>query len=279
MNILSFDVEEWFQVSGLQGAISRHNWENLPSRVEASMSKILDMLDRHEVKATFFCLGWVAERHPDMIRRIVERGHEIACHGYDHKLIYHMTTPEFAEDIRRTADVLESITGQKVRGFRAPSFSMSAKDTDKFEALADLGITYDSSLFPMKHFRYGEATSVPLAPFDITDNGRVLVREFPMSIVKVMGKRMPAAGGGYFRLFPMFLLMRNIKIVEAEGRPAIVYLHPWEFDPHQPRISGASWGDTFRHYVNLDKTETKLEQILKAFSFGPFRDYPDKRAR
>jgi len=272
-NILSFDIEEYFQVSGLEKAVSRSSWDNFSSRVEHSTHKILEILDRYNVKATFFILGWVAERHPKLIEEIAKQGHEIASHGFDHELVYNMTPGQFAANLKQTNDLLESITGQKVYGYRAPSFSLTIDDIEKFEILAELGFKYDSSLFPMKHFRYGRAQSIPLGPFEIKKSDQSIIKEFPISVIKFLGKCIPAGGGGYFRLYPDIILKRNFNKIQGEGRPAIVYLHPWEFDPDQPRISGAGYGNTFRHYLNLDKTQSRLEMILKEFEFGSFREF------
>jgi polysaccharide deacetylase family protein (PEP-CTERM system associated) len=272
-NILSFDIEEHFQVSGLAAAIKREDWDKFPSRVEANTVKILEILGRHDVKATFFVLGWIAQRFPQLIRRIAQDGHEIACHGLEHRLIYNMSLDEFRADVKSSLEIIENIIGSKILGFRAPSFSLSVNDIEKFEILAELGIAYDSSLFPMKHFRYGDATGIPLGPFDIKNGDRVLLREFPMTVVKFMGRRIPAGGGGYFRLYPDFLIRHNFRKVNAEGRPAIIYLHPWEFDPDQPRVSGAGRGNTFRHYYGLNKTENKLDKVLVSFRFGTFREF------
>jgi polysaccharide deacetylase family protein (PEP-CTERM system associated) len=269
-NILSFDIEEHFQVSGLASAIKRSDWDNHSSRVEKNTDTILAILDKHQVKATFFILGWIAQRHQEMVKKIVVAGHEIASHGYEHKLIYDMTPDEFAADVKQSIKIIEDISGVKVRGFRAPSFSLSSNDIEKFQILADLGLAYDSSLFPMKHFRYGDATTVPLAPFAIKNKGKAIIKEYPMTVVNFMGRRIPAGGGGYFRLYPDFFTNRNFKKVNAEGRPVVVYLHPWEFDPDQPRIKGAGFGNTFRHYYNLEKTVDKLDKLLANFRFGPF---------
>jgi polysaccharide deacetylase family protein (PEP-CTERM system associated) len=272
-NILSFDIEEHFQVSGLASAISRNDWDRHLSRVEKNTDTILALLERHQVKATFFILGWIAERHQSMLKRISSAGHEIASHGYDHKLVYEMTLDEFAADVKKSLDIIEGVIGIKVKGFRAPSFSLSAEDFDKFKILAEMGIVYDSSLFPMKHFRYGDATSIPLAPFDIVDKGKAIIKEYPMTVVDFWGRRIPAGGGGYFRLYPDFLINRNFRKVNAENRPVIVYLHPWEFDPEQPRVKGAGFGNTFRHYYNLKNTAGKLDNLLNSFKFGPFIDW------
>jgi polysaccharide deacetylase family protein (PEP-CTERM system associated) len=276
-NILSFDVEEHFQVSGLESAVKRSDWDKLPSRVESSTRKVLDLLARRQVKATFFILGWIAERFPDLVKSIYEKGHEIACHGQDHRLINTMTTEEFTADVKQAKDRLEAIISSQVYGYRAPSFSLAAADMDRFEALADMGFTYDSSLFPIKHFRYGEARSVPLGPFDIKQGERLVIKEFPMSVVDLFGRTIPAGGGGYFRLYPMFLLRRNFNRIIRSGRPVIIYLHPWEFDPDQPRIHGAERGNTFRHYHNLHKTESKLDNILQRYDFCSFRDYLEQK--
>jgi polysaccharide deacetylase family protein (PEP-CTERM system associated) len=272
-NILSFDIEEHFQVSGLASAISRNDWDRHLSRVEKNTDTILTLLERHQVKATFFILGWIAERHQSMLKRISSAGHEIASHGYDHKLVYEMTLDEFAADVKKSLDIIEGVIGIKVKGFRAPSFSLSAENFDKFKILAEMGIVYDSSLFPMKHFRYGDATSIPLAPFDIVDKGKAIIKEYPMTVVDFWGRRIPAGGGGYFRLYPDFLINRNFRKVNAENRPVIVYLHPWEFDPEQPRVKGAGFGNTFRHYYNLKNTAGKLDNLLNSFKFGPFIDW------
>ncbi|MCP4580282.1 MAG: DUF3473 domain-containing protein [candidate division Zixibacteria bacterium] len=272
-NILSFDIEEHFQVSGLAAAISRDQWDSFPSRVEKNTHKVLNILNRYKVKASFFILGWIAERHPGLVKAIAEEGHEIASHGYDHKLAYDITTEQFSTDLKRTNDILEDITGEKIIGYRAPSFSLASDDSEKFGILVDLGFRYDSSLFPMKHFRYGDAQSVPVSPFDIKVDSQTSIKEFPVTVVDFLGRRIPAGGGGYFRFYPDFFIKRNLKKVAAEGRPTIIYLHPWEFDPDQPRVSGAGFGNTFRHYVNLGKTMGKLDNVLREFEFGPFKDF------
>jgi len=272
-NILSFDIEEHFQVSGLAAAVDRKTWDNQPSRVEQNTLGLLDLLARANVKATFFVLGWIAERHPKLIQVIAEEKHEIASHGYDHTLVYDMTLEQFRQDNRRTLELLRAITGDEIEGYRAPSFSLAADDIEKFKILSEQGFNYDSSLFPMKHFRYGEASAVPVGPYSIRQGEKVLLREFPMTVVNLMGRRIPAGGGGYFRLYPDFLLNRNFENVNAEGRPIIIYLHPWEFDPEQPRLRGAGFGNTFRHYYNLKSTRKKLERVLRRFEFGPFRDF------
>lgn len=272
-NILSFDIEEHFQVSGLAAAVNRNEWDSHNSRVEQSTQTILELLKRFNVKATFFILGWIAKRHPKLVEQIAGDGHEIASHGYDHKLIYDMTDDQFHEELDKTSELLESLSGQKIIGHRAPSFSLGINDIDKFKILAELGFKYDSSLFPMKHFRYADSVNSPLAPFDIKDGEKVILKEFPMTVVEYFGKRIPAAGGGYFRLFPDFFINMNIKKVIADNRPVIVYLHPWEFDPTQPRLQGAGFGNTFRHYVNLEKTYFKLEKIISKYEFTSFRDF------
>jgi len=272
-NILSFDIEEHFQVSGLASAVSPDSWDKHPSRVEGNTHKILDLLERYKVKATFFILGWIAERYPELIEDIAKAGHEIASHGYNHELIYNMDSEALRQNLKLTNQILEPLAGQKIIGHRAPSFSIGLKDINIFEILSELGFTYDSSLFPVKRARYGDAQDSPLEPFDIKSGERLLLKEFPLTVVDFLGKRIPAAGGGYFRLYPNWLIKRNFRKAIADKRPVIVYLHPWEFDPDQPRIKGAGRGNTFRHYINLDKTYGKLEKILDEFEFVSFREY------
>ena len=272
-NILSFDIEEHFQVSGLEAAVKREDWERHSSRVENNTRKVLDILSRHNVRATFFVLGWIGRKFPKLIKDIFALGHEIASHGFDHQLVYRMTADQFKGDVLISLEILQNITGEKIIGFRAPSFSLAADDLVKFQALAELGIKYDSSLFPMKHFRYADAAGVPTYPHEIRIGSQTILREFPMTVVGFLGRRIPAGGGGYFRLYPDFFIRRNFLKVNSENRPVVIYLHPWEFDPDQPRIKGAGIGNTFRHYHNLHKTAGKLEKSLKEFKFGPFRDH------
>jgi polysaccharide deacetylase family protein (PEP-CTERM system associated) len=272
-NILSFDIEEYFQVSGLEQAVARTGWDKHQSRVEYGANIVLDILAKHDTKATFFILGWIAERHAGLIKTIASQGHEIANHGYDHKLLHEMSDEEFRGDIIKTNSLLENIAGQSIIGYRAPSFSLSSNDLARFEILSQLGFKYDSSLFPVKHFRYGKAVNIDLAPHDISRNNRILLKEFPMTVVDYFGRRIPAGGGGYFRLYPDFFLRMNFRKVNRQKRPVIIYLHPWEFDPDQPRLSGAGFGNTFRHYYNLRGTKSKLESILREFKFVPFRDF------
>jgi len=269
-NILSFDIEEYFQVSGLERAVGRQNWSNFPPRVYKSTQVILEILARRNTKATFFFLGCVADSNRPLVKEVAAAGHEIACHGWDHRLLYLMSDREFKVDVENTKKLLEDISGKAVVGYRAPSFSLNADDAAKFEILASLGFKYDSSLFPMKHFRYGKAEAVPRAPFDVVLKNSAVIREYPMTVVNFLGRAIPAGGGGYLRFYPGFLIKRNFRKVNAEGRPVIIYLHPWEFDPEQPRIKGAGFGNTFRHYFNLKSTAGKLEMILDNFACGPF---------
>ncbi len=269
-NILSFDIEEYFQVSGLERAVDRRNWSKFPSRVYQSTQLILEILARRNTKATFFFLGCVADSNRPLVQEVAAAGHEIACHGWDHRLLYRMSDSEFMADVEKTKKLLEDITGKAVVGYRAPSFSLHADDEAKFQILADLGFSYDSSLFPMKHFRYGKAEGIPRAPFDVVLKNSAAIREYPMTVVDFLGRTIPAGGGGYLRFYPGFLIRRNFRKVNAEGRPVIIYLHPWEFDPDQPRIKGAGFGNTFRHYFNLKSTAGKLAMILDNFACGPF---------
>ncbi|HVP41537.1 MAG TPA: XrtA system polysaccharide deacetylase, partial [Candidatus Krumholzibacteriaceae bacterium] len=248
-------------------------------------------------KATFFVLGWIAERYPDLVRRIQKEGHEIACHGYGHRLVYAQSRDEFTQDIRRAKSILEDITGAKVMGYRAPSYSITNKSQWAFEILAEEGFKYDSSIFPIHHDFYG-MPEAPRFPFAISLNGNNNVEfsmlncesnvfnnsklntqnshfiiEFPLSTVKVLGTNFPISGGGYFRLFPYLLIKRGLRSInEKEGRPFIFYMHPWEIDSDQPRVKGLSSRSSFRHYVNLDKTESRFRRLLKDFQFSTVKN-------
>jgi polysaccharide deacetylase family protein (PEP-CTERM system associated) len=257
------------------------------------------------VKATFFVLGWLAERYPDLVRRIQKEGHEIACHGYAHKLIYTQSKEELREDVRKAKTVLEDITGSEVIGYRAPNYSITNKSQWAFEILVEEGFEYDSSIFPIRHDFYG-MPNAPRFPFIISLNGnqnveflilnyeliktqnskleisnslthslinsRALI-EFPLSTVKLLGQNFPISGGGYFRLFPYSLIRRGLKSInQKENKPFIFYVHPWEFDTDQPRIKGAANLSKFRHYVNLDKTEKKFRRLLKDFNFSSVKE-------
>lgn len=261
-NGLSFDIEDWFQVENLRSAIPRSDWERLPLRVETSTRKILELLRAADTKATFFFLGWVAERAPGLVREVAAAGHEIACHGYGHELVYRLTPASFREDVRRAKQLLEDLVGQPVVGYRAPSFSITPQSVWALDVLREEGFAYDSSVFPVSiHDRYGFAGSDTL-PFR-WPNGLL---EIPLAVYKLRKFALPLAGGGYFRLFPYAYFRLFLRRLNASGRRFTFYLHPWEFDPQQPRVKVPAWY-RFRHYVNLSKTAGGLTRLLSDFAF------------
>lgn len=265
---LSFDVEEHFQVSAFASPMRRRNWDQFESRVERNTDTILNLLDVRQSKATFFILGWVAERNPGVVRKLFERGHEIASHGYGHELITAQTPEMFREDIRRAKNILEGLTGAPVYGYRAPSFTITAETQWALPILVEEGYIYDSSIFPVLHDRYGMPGANPQCHQLETSAGKLW--EVPPSTVNIGGVRVPVAGGGYFRLFPYPLLRWMLRRIESEGQPLVMYLHPWELDPTQPRMQGPLLS-RFRHYLNLRKTEGRLAALLQDFVFGPIR--------
>jgi polysaccharide deacetylase family protein (PEP-CTERM system associated) len=269
-NALSIDLEDWFCVHNLNGVIGRDDWDKCDLRVRANTMRILDLLERRHVRATFFILGWVAEREPDLIREVEARGHEIGVHGYNHLLLTEITPEEFDADLNRA---LEAIAKAGVKatpiGFRAPSFSMVEKTKDwALSTLEKYGFRYDSSVFPVGfHPDYG-IPNAPLSPYKITDK----LYEFPMSVLELYGRRLPFCGGGYFRLFPYAYTRFCMRKVNEQGRAAVFYLHPWELDPDQPRIKNLSALRKFRHYHNLDQTERRLSRLIEDFEFTTVRE-------
>ncbi len=273
MNALTIDVEEYFNVSNFEGYIPRSRWCYVPMRIEESTLKILELLSVHGVRATFFVLGWVAERLSSLIREIRSAGHEIASHGYDHRLAYEMNPEEFRKDIQRSKAIIEDITGEPVHGYRATSYSLIRSNISYLRILAEEGFLYDSSVFPVHHDRYGipEWFRFPA----MVSEGGCNIYEVPPSTFNILGYNLPIAGGGYLRLFPIqFLSYCLRKINNVENRPAVVYFHPWELDPDQPRIK-LSLSKGFRHYNNLHKTENKISYLLKRFTFGRVIDIID----
>lgn len=267
VHALSIDVEDYFQVAALARVVKPGDWGAMPSRVEANTDALLALFERKGVKATFFVLGWIAERHPDLIRRLASHGHEIASHGYSHQLIYNQTPEVFAEETRRSKTLLEDIIQQPVTGYRAASYSITHRSLWALDILTDLGFTWDSSIFPIRHDNYGIPGS-PREPYLLkTGNGGVL-REFPLTTARVFGQNIPAAGGGYFRQFP-YPVFRHLfrRASQGDRVPQMFYLHPWEIDPEQPRFNAASWFSRFRHYTNLSKCYGRLEQLLDDFQF------------
>lgn len=265
-HFLSFDIEEHFQVSAFASPIRRRHWDHAESRVERNTDKILEILDRSQVKATFFFLGWVAKRYPGIVRRVAGLGHEIASHGYEHDLVTSQTPALFREDIRRAKWVLEDLVGAPVLGYRAPSFSITAETQWALSILVEEGYLYDSSIFPVIHDHYGMPGANPRCHEIQTDAGSLW--EVPPSTFGFGPIRVPVGGGGYFRLFPYSVFRGMLRAIEAKGQPLVFYLHPWELDPEQPKMRGPMLS-RFRHYVNLHKTEKRLVALLEDFSFGP----------
>jgi len=265
VNAMTVDVEEYFQVSAFAATIDRAAWDSMPSRVEESIDRLLELFATHGARCTFFTLGWIAERHPAMIRRMVEAGHELASHGYNHRRVTDETPDEFRADIRRTKAILEDTGGVPVAGFRAASFSFDARTRWAHETLAEEGYGYSSSVYPVRHDHYG----VPDAPrFAYRPSGVRGVPEIPMTTVRLFDRNLPCSGGGYFRLLPYGLFRWAIRRVNArDAQPAIFYLHPWEIDARQPRQSGISAKTRFRHYVNLGRTEARLRCLLTEFAW------------
>jgi polysaccharide deacetylase family protein (PEP-CTERM system associated) len=267
-NALTFDVEEYFHAEAFARVLRPEEWPALESRVTRATERLLDILDRDRVRATFFVLGWVAERHPSLVREIASLGHEIACHGYGHRMIQHLTRQEFELDVTRAKRALEDATGRAVLGYRAPTFSIMRETLWSLDVLSEAGFRYDSSIFPVVHDRYG-IPDAPRFPHRLRAPNGCEITEFPMSTVEILGRRLPVAGGGYFRLFPYGLTRRAItRINVREGRPAMVYLHPWEIDPDQPRLPVGPL-TRFRHLVNVGRTEARLTRLLSDFSFAP----------
>ncbi len=264
-HVLTFDVEEYFQVNAFASEARRREWESLESRVERSTEKVLGLLDRHRYRATFFVLGWVAERHAAIVQRIHAAGHEVASHGYGHELITSLSPDAFREDVRKAKKILEDVIGAPITGYRAPSFTIMPKTAWAQEVLVQEGYLWDSSIVPILHDVYGWPGANPFPHRIDTPSGPLF--ELPPSTVRAVGARMAVGGGGYFRFYPYPVLRRMLRRIEAQGEPLIFYLHPWELDPAQPRMAGSRLS-TFRHYLNLDRVEARLERLFDDFRFG-----------
>lgn len=259
-NALTVDVEDYFQVSALAPYIPRSDWDTRECRVERNVERILALLAKHDVRATFFTLGWIAQRYPGLVRKIVEDGHELASHGYGHQRATDLTQAEFLEDVGSAKKILEDIAGVGVQGYRAPSFSIGAGNLWAFDVLQRAGYAYSSSIYPIRHDHYG----MPEAPRFAHRIGELL--EIPASTCLVLNRNWPAGGGGYFRLLPYEISRWMIRQINQADRKAMVfYFHPWEIDPGQPRIAGVGSKTRFRHYVNLHRMEAKLDRLLADF--------------
>ena len=264
-NAMSVDVEDYFQVSAFAPHIRREDWDSLPCRVERNVDVILGLLDEAGSKATFFTLGWIAERYPQVVRRIVDNGHELASHGYGHQRASDLTPEQFRDDIVRAKSILEHLGGVAVRGYRAPSFSINRNNWWAVEELENAGYVYSSSIYPVKHDHYG----MPDAPrFPNRPNGESGILELPPTTFPLLGRNLPAAGGGWFRLLPYQMSRWMLRRVNAQDQaPCMFYFHPWEIDPEQPRQHGISAKTRFRHYVNLQRMPGRMRQLLNDFEW------------
>jgi len=270
-NAFTVDVEDYYMVTAFKDIVKYGDWPKYESRVEKNTRTVLELLAESGVTGTFFILGWVAERHPELVREIQSAGHEIASHGYNHRLIYEMTPQEFREDVRKSKNILEDITGVPIKGFRATSYSVVKETLWALDILIEEGFLYDSSIYPIRHDIYGMPGSERFHHF-INRNGGCL-HEFPAPTYRIFGQNIPVAGGGYLRLFPLSVTKAVVKSInKREGEPVIFYIHPWEIDVDQPRLSGRLLSKT-RHYLNLAGTQFKLKSILKDFKFKPLSDF------
>lgn len=266
-NALSIDLEEWFCGYILEQGLAKENWDKQELRVVENTRQLLRILTRHNAKATFFVLGWLARRAPYLVREVDRAGHEIATHGYSHKLITDMTPEEFESDLKKSLDAISRLSAHKILGFRAPHFTITRKTMWALDILVRHGIQYDSSVFPIGlHPDYG-ISDAQLDIYRITPD----IIEVPLSTVSVLGVRIPCGGGGYFRLYPYRLTKSLLDRCNRKGRPAVFYLHPWELDPHQPRLK-LPYLSRFRHYNNLDKTSYRLNRLLEDFEFTTIRE-------
>jgi polysaccharide deacetylase family protein (PEP-CTERM system associated) len=266
VNAMTVDVEDYFHVSVFDGIVPRSSWARMDSRVCANTTRLLDLFDEAGVRGTFFILGWVAARFPHLVRAIAQRGHEIASHGYEHRLVYDQTPAAFRDDVRRAKQVLEDASGCPIAGYRAPSYSVTPRSLWALDVLIEEGYRYDASIFPIRHDRYGIPVS-PREPFPIDRESGSLV-EVPGSTVRVGPLNLPIAGGGYFRILPYWWTRWGIaRLNTIEQKAAVFYIHPWEIDPDQPRLH-AGWLGRFRHYRNLSRTEDRLRRLLADFRFG-----------
>lgn len=265
-NAFSIDVEDYFQVSALAPHFPRHNWANQPCRVERNVDRMLAMLDDSQALATFFTLGWVAERYPQLVKRILAGGHELASHGYGHERASDLSRDAFFRDITHAKKILEDISGGPVIGYRAPSFSIGQNNLWALDTLAEAGYEYSSSIYPIRHDHYG----MPNAPrFAFRSKGAKSLLELPATTIRLFNRNLPAGGGGYFRLLPYQVSRWSInRVNKADGQPCIFYCHPWEIDPEQPRPTGMTMKTRFRHYVNLGRTEVRLRSLLRDFRWG-----------
>ncbi len=261
---MSIDVEDYFQVSAFERYIEKKDWDNLEHRVENNTHKILDLLDQFQTKATFFTLGWVAERYPGLIERMVNEGHEVASHGYEHIRVTQQTQDQFREDIIRSKKILEDISGSKIIGYRAASYSINEDNLWAHDVLIEQGFKYSSSIYPVKHDLYGIPDAPRFVYQPVEDSGFL---EIPISTLVVAGKNIPCGGGGFFRFYPYLFSKWAIQSINKTNEPVIFYCHPWEIDPEQPKQNNLNYKSKFRHYLNLNKMETRINHLLQDFQW------------
>jgi polysaccharide deacetylase family protein (PEP-CTERM system associated) len=267
--VVSVDVEDYFHAESFSEVVDRANWDSHSSRVEANTRRLLELLAELDIHGTFFILGWVADRFPGLVREIAACGHELGCHSYWHRLIYKLDPTEFREDTHRAKSVIEDISGQPVYGYRAPTYSVIDRSVWALEILTELGFTYDSSIFPIRHDRYG-MPDAPRAPFRFqTPSGPMT--EFPITTFRVAGHNLPVGGGGYLRLLPRVYTRLGLQRVQREGLPVVIYIHPWEIDPEQPRLAGRL-SSRLRHYTNLSQTLERFRSVLQTGTYTSFRE-------
>jgi polysaccharide deacetylase family protein (PEP-CTERM system associated) len=272
VNALSFDVEDYFQVEGFADVVPRGAWDSYPSRVVGNTERILEILHGANTRATFFILGWVAERFPGLVRDIVREGHEVASHGYGHETVTRLSPAQFREDVRRSLCSL-AVAGAPILGYRAPNASIGRDNLWALDVLIEEGLTFDSSIFPGHYTRYGISDWEPF-PHRVKGQRGGSVVEFPLSTMPVAGLCLPMSGG-FFRFYPVAMIMQRLRSLNAAGSPGMLYVHPWELDPEQPRIPGR-WKNRARHYWNLDETASRLARVIREFSFAPVRDVLDE---
>jgi polysaccharide deacetylase family protein (PEP-CTERM system associated) len=270
-HILSVDVEDYFQVEAFAGTIPRETWDQYPCRVVENCNRLLEMFDRYQVKATFFVLGWIAKRFPEIIREIHNRGHELACHSFWHRRVDSLTPAQFRSDTRDACDAIEQAASVGLRGYRAPTWSITRRSLWALDVLGEEGFTYDSSIYPIHHDLYGIPDANRYPYVQPCRNGGNLM-EFPPPTMRIAGMNFPCAGGGYLRIFPLAYTSWAFRQFEKAGRPLVLYLHPWEIDPQQPRLAGPL-KSRFRHYTNLQRTAERLERLLQRYCFVPFRSH------
>lgn len=270
IHVLTVDVEDYFHVEAFAGTVSRATWDDYAPRVVKNCKTLLDIFDRYQVKATFFVLGWVADRFPAIVREIHERGHELACHSFWHRKVDSLTPAQFRSDTREACDAIENAASVRVLGYRAPTWSITRRSLWAFDVLMEEGFEYDSSIYPIHHDLYGIPGAQRYPYMQLCGNGQSLM-EFPPATARIAGMNFPAAGGGYLRIFPMAYTSWVFRQFEKAGKSLVLYLHPWEIDPEQPRLSGPL-KSRFRHYTNLQRTQERLEILLQRYRFAPFRE-------